>query len=93
MSTTTTTTPVLCEVTRAEALGYSRAAGDPLLAALGAIPVEALDALAAEAGYDTSDAAWERNDGAALWRWDVLTDECELERGHAGPHWFPGVNG
>lgn len=47
----------------------------------------ALDALAAEAGYDVGPEAAER-DGGACWRWEVWGDICVLDAGHPGPHEF-----
>ena len=75
-----------CWTTRAEAAGHETQA-DAMLAYLEAHSYAELDALAAEAGYDVSDAAAER-DGGAWWLWEVWGDLCLLDAGHTGPHEF-----
>lgn len=71
----------VCLTARHEALGFPGDTGD--LDALAALPADELDALAAAAGH-----ALVEVDGACGWRWEVLTDLCVLDAGHAGPHEF-----
>lgn len=75
-----------CWTSRFEALGYESQT-DAMLGFCQEHGDAALDALAAEAGYDTSPAASER-DGGAWWMWEVMGDVCVLPAGHAGPHEF-----
>ena len=71
-----------CWALRYEAMGFASP-----IEALNVVDPEELDGLAAAAGYDTSDAEWERQ-GGGWWRYDTLHDVCMEPAGHAGAHGF-----
>jgi hypothetical protein len=75
-----------CWLPRHLALGFADQT-DAMLAYLDEHGYEALDALAAGAGYDVSEEA-ARRDGGAYWLWEVMGDICLLDAGHPGPHEF-----